>query len=319
MSATVTRGTVSGFETYVLENERVRAVVIPSLGGRIWEVHDRVRDRQWIWHREDVDLAVHPAGSSYDDVWPGGWEELFPNDAPCDFEGRNLPDHGEWWTTAWTPSEASGGSEGPGAGVRLVCESRVRRTFCTKEFHLPADADTVYVSYRIESREREPFHFLFKQHLPVALSPECSLALPGGRVTAVDTAFGTLLGGPGPFDWPDAQGPGGHAVDLRRIPNPSSEVREFVYVAALPEGWCGVDDPAREASLRLTFDRRALPFVWLFLSYGGWRGCHTAVLEPCTNMPKDLATAARMGNSARLSPGGVFRTRVGLVLRGLAS
>ena len=314
MSATVRREMVSGFEAYVLENPRVRAVVIPSRGGRIWEVLDRVRDRQWIWHREDVGLGVPAEGSIYDDVWPGGWEELFPNDAPCHFEGRSLPDHGEWWTTAWTVAAAS---EGPEALVRLVCESRIRRALCAKELRLAADADTIQVHYRIQSLESEPFHFLFKQHLPVKLSTSCALALPGGRVTAVDTAFGTLLEGSGPFDWPDASGLGGRRVNLSRIPSRSSEAREFVYVADLPESWCGIDDAAQGASLRLKFDQREMPVVWLFLSYGGWRGCYTAVLEPCTNMPKDLAGAVRAGNSARLSPGGVFQTRVGLTLRGL--
>jgi hypothetical protein len=122
--ATVSRDVVGGFEVLVLENSQVRASVIPSLGGRVWELLDRVRGRQWIWHREDVPLAVSPSGTSYDDVWAGGWEELFPNDAPGDFEGRALPDHGEWWTTAWTVAEASDGAE---AVVRLVADTRIRR------------------------------------------------------------------------------------------------------------------------------------------------------------------------------------------------
>jgi len=202
--------------------------------------------------------------------------------------------------------------------VRLECESRIRRALCTKEFRLAADADTIHVSYRIQSLESEPFHFLFKQHLPIALSPSCALALPGGRVTAVDNAFGTLLEGQGPFDWPNAIGPGGHRLDLSRVPSRTGGAREFVYVAGLPEGWCGIDDAARGASLRLRFDQRELPFVWLFLAYGGWRGCYTAVLEPCTNMPKDLAAAARTGHAARLPPSGVFHTRVDLTLSGPA-
>ena len=39
-------------------------------------------------------LARSQPGAVYDDVWAGGWEELFPNDAPGRFEGRELP--GPW-------------------------------------------------------------------------------------------------------------------------------------------------------------------------------------------------------------------------------
>lgn len=312
-TATVTRDVIAGFDVLLLENSRVRATIIPSLGGRVWELEDRVRGRQWIWHREGVHLAALPSGASYDDVWAGGWEELFPNDAPGEFEGRMLSDHGEWWTTAWTIAEASGGTE---AVVRLVADMCIRKASCTKEFRLGAEADTIHVSYRIESREQEPFHFLFKQHLPIAITPSCELALPGGSVTAVDPAFGTMLPGAGPFFWPLARGNDLDAVDLRRVPPPGAE-REFVYVTELSESWCGVDDPSVGASIRMRFDHGRMPFLWLFLSYGGWRDCYTAVLEPCTNMPKDLAEAVRAGQSALLEPGTVFEASVAVTLAAL--
>jgi hypothetical protein len=310
VSATVTRSVVDGFEVLVLENSQVRATIIPSLGGRVWELLDRARGRQWIWHRENVPLAASPSGSNYDDVWAGGWEELFPNDAPTDFEGRALPDHGEWWATEWSVSEATGGRE---AVVRLIADTRIVRASCIKEYRLGADSDTIHVSYRIESREPEAFHFLFKQHLAIAVSPSCELALPGGRVSVVDPAFGTMLPGPGPFDWPLARGADLDHVDLSRVPARGTE-REFVYVTELPQSWCGVDDVAAGASIRMRFDDRRMPFLWLFLSYGGWRDCYTAVLEPCTNMPKDLSEAVWTGRSARLDAGAVFQTRVAVTL-----
>jgi hypothetical protein len=310
MTATVTPGFVDGFEVLVLENSRIRATIIPSLGGRVWELLDRIRGRQWIWHRENVPLAASQAGSNYDDVWAGGWEELFPNDAPANFEGRTLPDHGEWWTTEWAVAEASAGTE---AVVRLVADTHIVRASCIKEYRLGDDSDTINVSYRIESREPKAFHFLFKQHLAIAVSPSCGLTLPGGRVSAVDPAFGTMLPGPEPFDWPLAPGADLDDVDLSRVP-PFGEAREFVYVTELPESWCGVDDVAAGASIRMRFDDRRMPFVWLFLSYGGWRDCYTAVLEPCTNMPKDLSEAVRTGRSERLDAGAVFQTRVAVTL-----
>ena len=275
----------------------------------MWELRDRVRDRQWIWHREDVPLAASPPGSAYDEVWAGGWEELFPNDAPGQFEGRTLLDHGEWWTAAWTVAESSGGAE---ALLRLVSDTPVHGAVCTKEFRLSAGDSRLRVSYRIENRQPRAFHFLFKQHLPVAVTPSCRLVLPGGRVTAVDPSFGTLLPGPGPFVWPSAGN-----VDLSQVPERSSTTREFVYVTDLAGSWCGIDDVAQGASLRMEFEARELPFLWLFLSYGGWRGCYTVVLEPCSNLPKDLVEAVRLGQSAHLPIGGIFQTTVTVTLGGL--
>jgi hypothetical protein len=279
----------------------------------VWTLEDRVRRRQWIWHREGVPLAPSAPGAAYDDVWAGGWEELFPNDAPGPFEGRELPDHGEWWTMAWravpTTSETF-------AGVRLTATAEVIRAECTKEFNLRHDAAALTVSYRIRSLEEQPFHFLFKQHLPVHITPACRLELPGGLVEAVDPAFGTLLPDVGPYEWPEASGVNADTTDLRAILPQASEAREFLYVRNLPAPWCGVADLDRQASLRMGHDER-MPYVWLFLSYGGWRSTYTAVLEPCTNLPKDLTEAVRRGQAARLSPGEEFATTVTVRLGGL--
>jgi hypothetical protein len=313
MSARCTRTAVAGHEAFVLENPHLRAVVIPALGGRVWSLEDLARGRQWIWHRPGVPLAAQPVGASYDDVWAGGWEELFPNDAAGPFEGRDLPDHGEWWATPFTVAEVVDGNP---LQLRMVAETRVVRAACEKTVVLAADAPRLTVRYAIRSLEDAPFHFLFKQHLPVALAPGCRLRLPGGEAEAVEASFGSAIRSTAPFAWPLAPVDGG-TLDLTAIPDADSRTREFLYVRDLPAPWCGVDDPEAGASLRLRVDAAALPFTWLFLSYGGWRDVHTAVLEPCTTMPKALEAAVAAGQAARLAPRATFSTAVSVELGGL--
>lgn len=306
--AVVTTSTIAGHQALVLENRHLRTTIVPSLGGRVWTLEDVVRRRQWIWHRDSVPLVACAPGADYDEVWAGGWEELFPNDAAGPFEGRDLPDHGEWWTMRW---EAVEESDERSACVRLTARAAIVKAECTKEFRLDHDASALSVTYRIRSLEARPFNFLFKQHLPVHISPACELVLPGGRVEPVDPSFGTILADAAPGEWPG----GG---DLRTILAATSRAREFVYIRDLPASWCGVDDRDHGASLRMEYDGRLMPFLWLFLSYGGWRDTYTAVLEPCTNMPKDLATASRLGQSAVLQPGGEFATSVTVRLSALS-
>ena len=170
MTAKVFQSSFREFKTIVLENSHIRAVIIPELGGRVWELEDRIRGRQWIWHREDFPIKAYPPGTIYDDVWAGGWEELFPNDAPGRFEGRDLPDHGEWWTMRWDVVEST--DIGQMAKVRLSAKSSVIKATCTKEFLLGRNSATLSVCYRIRSDEPQPFHFLFKQHLPIRVTPQ---------------------------------------------------------------------------------------------------------------------------------------------------
>lgn len=307
MRGQISTSTVDGFDAVVMENERIRVTVLPALGGRIWECVDLRQGTQWIWHRDDVPLAEHDANVEYDAVWAGGWEELFPNDAATSFEGRELPDHGEWWNRRWSVESVS---DAPVPTLRLACSMRVVRARCTKEIRLPAGQAAVEVSYRIESEEETPVHFLFKQHLPIQVTPSCRIVAPGGMVTAVDPTFSGLMPDADPRPWPVAT----DGVNLDVVRPRESRTQEFVYIRDLPESWCAIEDPARRSALRMEWDARQLPFLWLFITYGGWRDAYTVVLEPCSNLPKELHEAVRLCQSAVLRAGEVFETRVTVTL-----
>jgi hypothetical protein len=298
---------LAGFTIVSLSNGRVRADILPELGGRIWNLFDVAHDTQWIWHDASVPLARHAAGTSYDDHWAGGWEELFPNDAQGEFEGRFLPDHGEWWTLAWrwSVNESADRIE-----VRMQSEAPLVNTALTKIVSVDTGSADVKIRYALTNREGRPLKFLFKQHLPVALSPAHQIELPGGEVIPVDLAFSNRIGAGGPFPWPFAKDAHGETIDLREVPPYKQQRREFVYVRNLPEGWCGVVDSRTGRRLRLHYRREIFPFVWFFMAYGGWRDIYTVVLEPCTNMPKDLATADRLGQCAVLGPGATLDCEV---------
>lgn len=283
--------------TLTLDNGLIRADVLPELGGKVWSLR-RPGGREWIWRNPGVPPRPVGAGAAYDDNWAGGWEELFPNDAAGSFDGRELPDHGEWWSSSWTVREPSGSTE-----AELALECRSVPASCVKRLSLEPGSARLRVSYVIANRGDAPLRFLFKQHLALAVTPDCLIELPGGDVTAVDLGFSTRLGRAGPFRWPVGGGRGGGEVDLSRLPGPQEKQREFVYVDRPPEGWCGAFDAARGERLRLSFDTAVFPCTWLFMDLGGWRGLYTAVLEPCTNMPKDLAAAAAAGRCATLAPG----------------
>ena len=46
------------------------------------------------------------------------------------------------------------------------------------------------------------------------------------------------------------------------------------------------------------------------MDFGGWRGHYVAVVEPCTNWPKELAKAAEAGRCAALKSGEFLETSV---------
>ncbi len=311
----LSRTEVHGHPALIIENGLVRAIVIPDLGGRIWDVVDVIRDVNWIWHRPGVPLVRCELGAEYDSAWAGGWEELFPNDAPGEFEGRLLPDHGEWWTREWAVDEVR---EGESPMIRLSSRMNVCRASCFKEISMRPGSARLDIRYTIVSEQPEPFHFLFKQHLPVAVTSSCRIELPGGQVTAVDPSFSDIVAQDGPSPWPLGAQTVAGIPDLSHVRGKESRLKEFVYVASLPSPSCAIVDTARACRIRLSWEHATMPYLWLFMSYGGWRDVYTVVLEPCTNMPKDLTSAKDLGQAALLRPGERFETYVSVEVGGIA-
>src|SRR5690606_17081585 len=94
----------SSFGTAELRAGSTRAVIVPSLGGKIISLE--FAGREWLWGGDLAGGSAPVDGAPYDDrVDGGGYDELFPTIAPCTlpthvmrYGGLSLPDHGELWS-----------------------------------------------------------------------------------------------------------------------------------------------------------------------------------------------------------------------------
>jgi hypothetical protein len=287
---------------HTLSNGRLRLVVDAERGGTITELVGGATGDQWLMN-EPARRAAWPIGHSvYDDVWAGGFEELFPNDAPGVFDGRALPDHGELWNGAFEVVHAS-----PSAlRLRRVCTTVPGAI--EKAIELDAEVPAATISYRITSHGDGPLWYLFKLHAAMRVEAGDGVLLPGGMVTAVEPGFGSLAT-KGPWSWPVSQ------IALNEVRDARERFKEFVYVSNLPAGWCGVRRARTGESIRIEYPRDVFPHCWLFITYGGWRDYNTVVLEPCTNVPKDLPAAKANGTCAVLAAGEVKEFSVRISVR----
>ena len=77
----------SGLRTVVLENRLLRLVILPAAGAKIWQITYKPLDTDLLWNNPRIAPSRLPSNSRYDDVWSGGWDELFPNDEISVIEG----------------------------------------------------------------------------------------------------------------------------------------------------------------------------------------------------------------------------------------
>lgn len=300
--------TASGLERIVVDNGALRVALLPEYGGNIWSVVDRATGLEALWHHPSQEPRRTAENEAYDDVFFGGWHEMFPSDIEEKVAGRQMRDHGELWPLvwAWAPLEQNGAL----AGVRLEARCMHTKASAAKTIRMASDARTFSVDYELVNLESEPLDFMFKLHAAAAIDEGDRILLPARTaLLAADEGSRSRLAQGNLYDWPAAM-TGSGLADLSAVRERDSKIAELWIAADLSEGSCGIHRRRHGMNVLWEFDPASLPSVWLFAAYGGWRDLYTAILEPATGYPLGLNEAKRSGVIQSLAPGGVYRTRV---------
>jgi len=298
--------TIHGLRAVVLENRFLRVVVLPEAGGKIWQIFYKPLDRALLWNHPHVLPAKHEIHTCYDDVWSGGWDELFPNDEPGDLLGKFVPDHGELWTGIW---HAEPFQQRDSVGIRLRFTTPISRFLVERTLLLHRESTTLEIQYRFTNQGTDRFPFLWKLHPAFAVSPHHRVDFPAMTVVREPEFPGTLGAAPLSFPWPYA--PLDDAtIDLRQVPDVASRALHFFYGTEMASGWCGVTDRSCALAAALRFDPSVFSSCWLFASHGGWNDLNVAVLEPATGYPFQLQSMIEGGRARWLAPGETLETTV---------
>ena len=300
-----TEWSLAGQPAVVLENRLLRAVLLPGLGGKIISLVDKTADIELLWRNERVPVRPVPFGSGYDEVFLGGWDELFPNDQPELLAGEPMPDHGELWSLPWSVVDVE--KDADEVSVELTASPPISATTASKRLVL-GDDSVLRTDYRVTNHGRRDLPFLWKSHVAVRLQPDTTISMAAGEVLVHEFGEPRTRPAAGSFRWPitvvdDVE------HDFRHLPDVTERgVTEFLLATSLTQGECGVVHPTAGTGLTLEWDPADLPSCWLFGSYGGgWRGLDVLVLEPCTGYPLSVSDGVAAGTHQVL-PAGVTRT-----------
>jgi len=294
-----------GFDVYLLRTVRCEIAVVPALGARIVRLRNRETDREWLWTPDDRrPLFANAPGDDFAHSPLVGVDECLPTVAPCSLAGRDHADHGEVWSAGWTVDEA--------AWARGVLATHVDLRSLplrlTREIDLAGA--TVRLRYRLHNRSDRSQPFLWALHPlfrwndgdRIELSPE----VRNVRVTTPEVASGTRWAWPNPS--PDVAldrgtlGPGPRCAKLFAGPECGGHAR-------LRHGRSG-------ETLTLRWAVAENPALGIWISRGGWHGCHHVALEP-TSSAHDSLAEAHAANAAAVVVAGDTRTwEVALILGG---
>ena len=299
--------TWNGISGIAVETALLRVSIIPAAGAKIHELIHRPSGFDLLWKNPRVPLRATYPGPNFDDVWSGGWDELFPTDAACTLGNTSYHDHGDLWHGPWEWDVVRDDSDA--AELHLSRATVAIPCLVEKWISFERDSPAIGFRHRITNLGHQPIDFDWSLHVAHAIQPDSRIHLAPAALTAEPEHPGRFAASPSDIGWPY------HGeIDVGAVQPPESGLVEWLHPVGLREGWCAVSHPTQGVGLGLEFDRRVFRTAWIWGVYGGWRGHFVVLTEPSTSPPGGLARNVAAGTAARLPGHGVLETGVRAVV-----
>ncbi len=284
-----------------LENEWLRVVVIPALGGKVASMYKKDKQFELLFqHKEEAyqKPGKYAAFAEYD---AAGFDDAFPSiDAGKVWVGQQeleYPDHGEIWTADFS--------------YVIEGDDRVSLTYQSPAFgyryqkQLTLQDKTLRLHYHITNHGEAMFPCIWAMHCLLRCEEDMELEFPPGTQTVLNVQDSASLGPAGQLhSYPVTRNRDGRQYRLDRVlPAASGTTKKYYACGRVAEGRCGVYYPSQKVRYQVVFDKEKLPYVGFWVTEGGFRGDYNCALEPANGYYDAIDIAKRNQALYCLAPG----------------
>jgi len=281
----IQKSIVGGTNALVLENEKIRTVILPEMGARILSLIYKPTETEFAWRSPNV--PIKKTNEELENV--SGFFDCIPTTDPCTLKGKKLPIGGEVSSKPWKILKI----EKKRTAVTLKMEARCKiyPILIRKKITLQKNKPTLEIEYEVRNLSAESIEYHYSSHNTIRVSPYHRLVIPH-EVTKLKLGYDSRFGKMGDtISWPEAVDIKGNRVDISKIAGPCEGIMENLYTTKLKERWCAAINEAKHEAIAVTWKGEALPYLLICTNTGAWRDYYFAALEPVTGRPDNLEVA----------------------------
>ena len=292
----------------LLQNANLSVTVRPREGGRVSSLRSLQTDLEFLTQPQwKVSPKPPRMDASFRDGPCSGIEECLPTVgiSGAETEGGPAPDHGDFWQVVWEVDRASA------TEARLHADGFSRTLRFAKQLVLEDSA--LRIHYAVQNTGDEPQSFLYACHPLLSVEEGDRIVLPDEiRSLRLDYSYAGRLGRRGDIvAWPQV----GPDLELDVVRSGDAGTAEMFYTAGLREGHCALYRCAHRQALLLSFDTAQLPFLGIWLCYGGWPGGdgaqqYAVALEPTSSPCNTLIEAQQQDSAVLLQPAATYKWQI---------
>ncbi|WP_243387494.1 DUF5107 domain-containing protein [Bacillus kexueae] len=279
-----------GVQALQFENEVIRAIVLPSYGGKLASLFDKKGNYEWLFQAEG-ELTIPPYGADFSQYDSSGFDEVFPSidETVHPLNGEVVPDHGEVWAMPWD-------ARLDGETLHLTVQSERFPYILHKTIRL--NGESLEISYRAINRGNQPFSFIWTPHALLNLNEHSEIDVPAHLNEIMSVEHSTVHLG----EWGTRHSypmtvslQTNESIDLSKMMGSKNNTCEkFYFTEKLREGWCKAIQRDISRQLTYEFPVEQVPYLGVWKTQGGYRGDYNFALEPCTGVYDDVYVAEKI-------------------------
>jgi galactose mutarotase-like enzyme len=310
----------TGANVYILESSLLKVAILPDNGGKLASIKCQRTQTEFLLPGSLYErIAEFGPFAHFHESDCAGWDECLPTVSPCGPEGTMgaVPDHGDFWRFPWQVVSNDTSNE-----ISLQANG-FSMPLCFRK-HISLKQNDLTIRYEIENTGNAPVEILYASHPLFCIDAKDTIVLPNEitDLTLLESR-GNRIGSPeATVSWPIHRYEGS-TFDLRTTGQMSDRTAEMLYSNRLTRGVAGLYRNLSGHGVVLRFDTAAIPYLGLWLCYGGWPDDdrssslqHAIALEPTTAPYGSLRDAVRASQARRVEVGEVFSFSLRLLITG---
>ena len=258
------------FDAVILENENLRLAILPDLGFKIASIYEKNKEMEFLFQPTDRQYKKAVYGADFSHYDTSGIDDCIPTIDVCKYpfdDSITLPDHGDVWSLEWELLESSE-SHAKG-GVKLPSLP----LYFTKNIEL--EGTRVKISYEAKNLSSDEVSYLWAFHGLSNYDEDTVLEFEEGLKNYINVQNDEV------WDF--------NIFELKNFKK--DHTFKYYFTDEIKEGKAVIDHTKKRVRYSLSFDPKALPYMGVWLTTGGFKGERNVAIEPCNGYYDSLEKA----------------------------
>ncbi len=290
---------LDGLKRLLIGNDLVEAVFLPQIGSKMISLVNKTTGTEFLLENQNKDKVYKQAyhGADYSLYDASGFDECFPTIEAAELIVKNrnsetkkilYPDHGELWSKTWDYELLDDSIFFTVEGVQA--DYRITKIITLKE-------NSLIINYSLINNSEFPLNYIWSAHPLLVVDEGDRIILPPGiNKLLLNWVSDGKIGKYGEYmPW---TGENGDVNNFYHVKAKETGVAIKGFTDSLRYGFAGLYRPRKNESIVISFDNNKLPYLGVWLCFGGWpvgsaRKHYTVALEPTTGRPDSLSESVK--------------------------